>query len=169
MGESSEPRKTSAYEKDQPNNLRQRRSSCSFSAFSSLYESPSDGPWAWDGSLWPGPALFRVGAVVVPVFPPDAKGRAWPVAPAPTSAPRSASPTVESTPPPEDEPAPGDGEDTHSPASSVRCVPESSAVGYPRAPPACRSESPARASTATERSGGSRSEAEADRLSTPTR
>src|SRR5438874_2246123 len=60
MIESSEARKTRSNAKDQPNDLRQRRSFCSFSAFCSFYESPDDGFWAWDESLWLVPALFHV-------------------------------------------------------------------------------------------------------------
>ncbi len=37
---------------------------CSFSAFYSFYESPPDGFWAWDGSLWPVPVPFPAVAEV---------------------------------------------------------------------------------------------------------
>src|ERR1700692_1493291 len=107
MIDGSEPRKTSRNEKDQSNDLRQRLSFCSFSAFCSFYESPDDVSWAWDESLWPVPALFHAVVVVEQVAPTGAKGWAWPVVPVPTSEPSSVSPTVDSPPPPEDEPAPG--------------------------------------------------------------
>src|SRR5947209_9533951 len=87
MIEGSEARKTRSNAKDQPNDLRQRRSFCSFSAFCSFYESPDDGFWAWDESLWLVPALFHVVVAVAQECPTAAKGWAWPVAPAPTSAP----------------------------------------------------------------------------------
>src|SRR2546423_7687308 len=100
MIESSEARKTRSNAKDQPNDLRQRRSFCSFSAFCSFYESPDDGFWAWDESLWLVPALFHVVVAVARGGPTAAKGGAWPLAPAPTSRPRRGAPTAASTPPP---------------------------------------------------------------------
>src|SRR5436190_19927265 len=104
MIESSEARKTRSNAKDQPNDLRQRRSFCSFSAFCSFYESPDDGSWAWDESLWPVPGLFLAVAALEQECPTGAKGWASPVAPASTSEPRSGSPTADSTPAAEDEP-----------------------------------------------------------------
>src|SRR5437879_12184780 len=79
MIDGSEARKTRRNEKDQSNNLRQRRSFCSFSAFCSFYGSPDDGSWAWDESLWPVPALFPAVVAVAQACPTDAKGWAWPV------------------------------------------------------------------------------------------
>src|SRR5437588_1210133 len=128
MIDGSEPRKTSRNEKDQSNNLRQRLSFCSFSAFCSFYELPDDVSWAWDESLWPVPALFHAVVAVEQASPTAAKGWAWPVAPAPTSEPRSVSPTVDSTPAPEDAPAPADGERRRQCASSVPCALAYSAV-----------------------------------------
>src|SRR5438034_7413991 len=122
MIDGSEPRKTSSNENDQSNNLRQRLSFCSFSAFCSFYESPDDGSWAWDESLWPVPALFHAVVAVVQAYPTAAKGWASPVAPAPTSAASSGSPTLDSTLAPADEPAPADGERRPRCASSVPCV-----------------------------------------------
>src|SRR5712671_7315082 len=110
MIEGSEPRKTSSNETDPSNYLRQRRSFCSFSAFCSFYESPDDVSWAWDERLWPVPALFHAVVALEQASPTGAKGWAEPVAPAPTSLPWSVSPTVDSTPPPEDGPAPADCE-----------------------------------------------------------
>jgi hypothetical protein len=74
MIDGSEPRKTSRNEKDQSNNLRQRLSFCSFSAFCAFYESPDDVSWAWDESLWPVPALFHAVVAVEQAFPTGAKG-----------------------------------------------------------------------------------------------
>ena len=85
--------------------------------------------------------------------PTGAKGWAEPVAPAPTSEPSSGSPTVESTPPPEDEPAPADGERRRLCASSVQCALGYSAVAHPRATPVCQSDSHAHASSASDTSG----------------
>src|SRR6266702_8381768 len=110
MIDGSEPRKTRRNEKDQSNHLRQRLSFCSFSAFYSFSELPDDVSWAWDESLWPVPALFHAVVAVEQASPTGAKGWAEPVAPAPTSLPWSVSPTVDSTPAPEDEPAPADCE-----------------------------------------------------------
>src|SRR5438093_9897358 len=110
MIDGSEARKTRRNEKDQPNNLRQRLSCCSFSAFCSFYVSPDHVSWAWDESLWPVPALFHAVVAVAQASPTAAKGWAEPVAPAPMSEPSRGSPTVDSTPPPEDEPAPADCE-----------------------------------------------------------
>src|SRR5438552_15858979 len=98
MIDGSEPRKTSSNENEQSSNLRQRRSFCSFSAFCSFYESPDDGSWAWDENLWPVPALYLAVAVLEQACPTAAKGWALPVVPAPTSAPRSGSPTADSIP-----------------------------------------------------------------------
>src|SRR5438094_10121519 len=108
MSDDSEARKTRRNEQDQSNNLRQRRSFCSFFAFCSFCESPDDVSWAWDESLWPDPVLFHAVVAVEQASPTGAKGWASPVAPAPTSLPRSVSPTADSNPPPEDEPAPED-------------------------------------------------------------
>jgi hypothetical protein len=69
----SEPRKTSRNEKDQSNNLRQRLSFCSFSAFCTFYESPNGVTWAWDESLWPVPALFHAVVAVEQASPTGAK------------------------------------------------------------------------------------------------
>src|SRR6266571_950397 len=153
MIDGSAPRKTRRNEKDQSDNLRQRRSFCSFSAFCSFYESPDDGFWAWDESLWPVPALFHAVAALEQGCPTAAKGWAWPVAPAPTSEPSCGSPTVDNTPAAEDEPAPADC--VHRPrcASSVACVVAYSVVAHPRAPPVCQSDSHAPASSASDRSG----------------
>src|SRR2546430_11381950 len=85
--------------------------------------------------------------------PTGAKGWAEPVALAPTSEPSSGSPTVDSTPPPEDEPAPADCERRRRCASSVACVGEYSAVAHPRATPVCQSDSHAHASSASDTSG----------------
>src|SRR5207237_8020015 len=120
ISDGSEPGKTSRNEKDQSNNLRQRRSCCSFSACCSFYGSPDDGSWAWDESLWPVPALFPAVVALAQGCPTAAKGWASPVAPAPTSAPRSGSPTVDSTPAAADEPAPADCVRRPRCASSVR-------------------------------------------------
>src|SRR6266576_646116 len=133
MIDGSEPRKTSRNEKDQSNNLRQRLSFCSFSAFCSFYESPDDVSWAWDESLWPVPALFHAVVAVEQACPTAAKGWASPVAPVPTSLPCRASPTVDSTPPAEDEPAPADCVRRRRCASSVPCVAGYTAVAHPRA------------------------------------
>src|SRR5947209_9019249 len=119
MIDGSEARKTRRNEKDQPNNLRQRLSCCSFSAFCSFYELPDDGSWAWDESLWPVPALFHAVVALEQACPTGAKGWAWPVAPAPTSEPSRGSPTVARTPAAEDEPAPAYGERRPRGASSV--------------------------------------------------
>src|SRR2546425_12228137 len=110
MSDGSEPRKTRRNEKDQSNNLRQRLSFCSFSAFCSFYESPDDVSWAWDESLWPVPALFHAVVAVEQVSPTGAKSWAELVAPAPKAEPRSVSPTGDSTPLTQDEPAPADFE-----------------------------------------------------------
>src|SRR2546423_3091230 len=109
MIESSEARKTRSNAKDQPNDLRQRRSFCSFSAFCSFYESPDDGFWAWDESLWLVPALFHVVVAVAQGGPTSAKRGGWPRAPSPTSAPRRGAPPVDSPPPASDEAAPTGG------------------------------------------------------------
>ena len=146
-------RKMSKYDQDQANNLKQRRSFCSFSAFCSFYGSPDDVSWAWDESLWPVPALFLAVAVLEQACPTAAKGWAWPVAPARASAPSSASPMVDSIPLPEDEPAPADCAHRRRCASSVPCVARCSAVAHPRATPVCQSDSRAHASSATDRSG----------------
>src|SRR5438132_4728729 len=153
MIDGSEARKTRSNEKDQPNNLRQRLSCCSFSAFCSFYESLDDVSWAWDESLWPVPALFHAVVVVEQASPTGAKGWAEPVAPAPTSEPSSVSPTGDSTPPPEDEPAPADCERRRRCASSVPCALGYSAVAHPRATPVCQSDSHAHASSASDTSG----------------
>ena len=153
MIDGSEPRKTRRNEKDQSNNLRQRLSFCSFSAFCSFYGAPDDVSWAWDDSLWPVPALFHAVVAVEQASPTGAKGWAEPVAPAPTSEPRSVSPTVDSTPPPQDEPAPADCERRRLCASSVQSVAEYSAVAHPRATPVCQSDSHAPASSASDTSG----------------
>src|SRR6266567_348241 len=153
MIDGSEPRKTSRNEKDQSNNLRQRLSFCSFSAFCSFYESPDDVSWAWDESLWPVPALFHAVVAGEQVSPTGAKGWAEPVAPAPRSAPRRGSPTVDSTPPPPDEPAPADCERRPRCASSVPSVAGYSAVAHPRATPVCQSDSHAHGSSASDTSG----------------
>src|SRR2546430_6135906 len=105
MIDGSEARKTRRNEKDQPNNLRQRLSCCSFSAFCSFYELPDDVSWAWDESLWPVPALFHAVVAVQPAGPTAAKGGAEPRPPPPKSPPCSGAPTGDSTPPPEDAPA----------------------------------------------------------------
>ena len=151
MIDGSEPRKTRRNAKDQSNNLRQRRSFCSFSAFCSFYESPDDVSWAGDESPWPVPALFHAVVAVEQASPTGAKGWAEPVAPAPRWAPRSVSPTVDSNPPPEDEPAPADCEHMRRCASSVASVAGYSAVAHPRATPVCQSDShaPARSASAT--------------------
>src|SRR5258708_559919 len=149
----SEPRKTSEDEKDQSNTLKQRRRCCSFSAFYSFYGSRDGVSWAWDGSLWRVLALFPVVVVVERVFPTAAKGWASPVVPASTSAPSGASPTVDSNPPPVDEPGPADCAHRPPLGSSVRCAQGYSAVGYPRATPACRNDSHAHANTASDTSG----------------
>src|SRR5437763_11034575 len=116
MSDGSEARKTRRNEQDQSNNLRQRRSFCSFCV------SPDDVSWAWDESLWPVPALFHAVVAVEQACPTAAKGWASPVAPVPTSLPCRASPTVDSTPPAEDEPAPADCVRRRRCASSVACV-----------------------------------------------
>src|SRR5438876_7534739 len=161
MIDGSEPRKTSSNENDQSNNLRQRLSFCSFSAFCSFYESPDDGSWAWDESLWPVPAPFHAVVAVEQACPTGANGWAEPVAPAPTSLPWSGSPTVDSTPPPEDEPAPTDCERRRRCASSVPSGAGYSAVAHPRATPVCQSDSHAHASSASDTSAdlGQRSRA----------
>src|SRR2546430_16959833 len=100
MIDGSEARKTRRNEKDQSNNLRQRLSFCSFSAFCLFYESPDDVSWAWDESLWPVPALFHAVVAVGQASPTWAKRGGEPVPPAPTSLPRSGSPPRESKPPP---------------------------------------------------------------------
>src|SRR5947209_16820049 len=153
MRNGSEARKTRRNEHEQSNNLRQKRSFCSFSAFCSFCESPDDGSWAWDESLWLVPALFHAVVAVVQGCPTAAKGWAWPVAPAPMSAASSGSPTVESTLAPEDEPAPADCAHRRRCASSVRCVAGCSAVAHPRATPVCQSDSHVHASSASDTSG----------------
>src|SRR5436305_4160354 len=124
MSDGSEARKTRSNEQEQSNNLRQRRSFCSFSAFCSFCVSLDDVSWAWDESLWPVPALFPAVVALEQACPTAAKGWAWPVAPAPMSASRSGSPTVDSTPLPEDEPVPADCEHRRRCASSVPSVAE---------------------------------------------
>src|SRR5689334_2936924 len=116
MSDGSEPRKTRSNEQEQSNPLRQKLSFCSF------YESPDDVSWVWDESLWPVPVLFHAVVAVGQACPTAAKGWASPVALAPTSEPRSVSPTVDSTPPPADEPAPADCERRRRCASSVPSV-----------------------------------------------
>src|SRR5437868_14124350 len=153
MIDDSEPRKTRRNAKEPSNNLRQRLFFCSFSAFCSFYESLDDVSWAWDESLWPVPALFHAVVAVEQASPTGAKGWAEPVAPAPTSLPWSVSPTVDSNPPPEDEPAPGDCERRRRCASSVQSVAGYSVVAHPRATPVCQSDSHAHASSATDTSG----------------
>src|SRR5947209_12716729 len=118
----SKPRKTSRNATEQSNKLRQRLSFFSFSAFCSFYESPDDGSWAWDESLWPVLGLFLAVAALEQECPTAAKGWAWPVAPAPTSEPRSGFPTADSTPAAEDEPAPADCVRTRRCTCSVRFV-----------------------------------------------
>src|SRR5437899_9895989 len=98
MIDGSAPRKTRRNENDQSNNLRQRLSFCSFSAFCSFYESPDDVSWAWDESLWPVPVLFHAVVGVEQASPTGAKGWAETVAPASTPEPRSVSATLDSTP-----------------------------------------------------------------------
>src|SRR3989442_15504907 len=110
MLDGSEPRKTRSNEKDQSNNLRQRLSFCSFSAFCSFYESPDDVSWAWDESLWPVPALFHAVVAVEQGSPTGAKRWAKLVAPSPRAGPRGVSPTVDSTPLPQEQPDPADCE-----------------------------------------------------------
>src|SRR5258708_36002533 len=105
MIDGSEPRKTRRNKKDQSNNLRQRLSFCSFSAFCSFYESLDDVSWAEDESLWPVPVLFHAVVAVSAASPTGAKRWAEPVAPPPTSLPWSGSPPRASTPPPQDRPA----------------------------------------------------------------
>src|SRR3989440_4332828 len=153
MRDGSEPRKTRRNEQEPSNKLRQKRSFCSFSAFCSFYESLDDGSWAWDESLWPVPALFRAVAAREQGCPTGAKGWAWPVAPASTSAPRSGSPMGDRTPPPADEPAPADCARRRPCASSVRCALGCSAVAHPRATPVCQNDSHAHASSASDTSG----------------
>src|SRR2546421_13060380 len=153
MIDGSEPRKTSSNDKEQSNNLRQRLSFCSFCAFCSFYEWPDDVSWAWDESLWPDPVLFHAVVAVEQACPTGAKRWAEPVAPAPTSLPWSVAPTVDSTPAPEDEPAPADGERRRRSASSVPCALGCSAVAHPRAPPVCQSDSHAHARSASDTSG----------------
>src|SRR6266480_7587704 len=153
MSDGSEPRKTRKNEKEPSNNLRQRLSFCSFSAFCSFYESLDDVSWAWDESLWPVPALFHAVVALEQESPTGAKGWAEPVAPAPTSLPWSGSPTVDSTPSPEDEPAPEDCERRRRCASSVQSGARYSAVAHPRATPVCQSDSHAHASSASDTSG----------------
>src|SRR5205823_3858213 len=135
MIDGSEPRKTRRNEPEQSNHLRQRLSFCSFSAFCSFYESPDDGSWAWDESLWLVPALFHAVVVVEQACPTGAKGWASPVALVPTSAASSGSPTGDRTPPPADEPAPADCTRRRQSASSVLCVAGYSAEAHPRATP----------------------------------
>src|SRR5258708_17724179 len=101
-----EPRKTSRNEKDQSNNLRQRLSFCSFSAFCSFYESPDDVSWAWDESLWPVPALFHAVVAGEPRAPTGAKTSAQPPAPTPQAPTPRLSPTAPTTPPPPHPPTP---------------------------------------------------------------
>src|SRR5947207_13377111 len=122
MIDDSEPRKTSRNAKEPSNNLRQRLFFCSFSAFCSFYESLDDVSWAWDESLWPVPALFHAVVALEQACPTGAKRWALPVAPAPTSEPSRGSPTVDSTPAPQDEPAPAACEPTPRDASSVASV-----------------------------------------------
>src|SRR2546421_973267 len=153
MIDGSEPRKTSSNDKEQSNNLRQRLSFCSFCAFCSFSEWPDDVSWAWGESLWPDPVLFHAVVAVEQASPTGAKGWAELVAPAPTSLPWSVSPTVDSTPPPEDEPAPADCERRRRCASSVPSVAGYSAVAHPRATPVCQSDSHAPASSASDTSG----------------
>src|SRR5437588_12561003 len=121
MRDGSEARKTSRKEQEPSNHLRQRRSFCSFSAFCSFYESLDDGSWAWDESLWPVPALFLAVAAREQGCPTGAKGWASPAAPASTSAPRSGSPTADSTPPPVDEPAAADSATRRQWRATVSC------------------------------------------------
>src|SRR5947209_18409322 len=153
MIDGSEARKTRRNEKDQPNNLRQRLSCCSFSAFCSFYEWPDDRFWAWDESLWPVPALFHAVVAREQESPTAAKGWAWPVAPVPTSEANCGSPTVDSSPAAEGEPTPADCARRPQSASSVRCAEAYSVVAHPRATPVCQSESHARASSASDSSG----------------
>src|SRR6184192_1964778 len=153
MGEGSEVRKTSHHEKELPNNLRQRRSFCSFSAFCSFCESPDDESGAGDESLWPVRALFLAVAALAQGCPTGAKGWAWPVAPVSMSAPRGESPTVGSTPAAADEPAPADCAHRRRCASSVRSAAVCSAVAHPRATPVCQSDSHVHASSASDTSG----------------
>src|SRR2546421_11635497 len=153
MIDGSEPRKTSRNEPEQSNHLRQRLSFCSFSAFCSFYEWPDDVSWAWDESLWLVPALFHAVVALEQACPTGAKGWAEPVAPASTSEPRSGSPTVDSTPAPQDEPAPADCERRRRCASSVQSGAECSAVAHPRATPVCQSDSHVHASSASDTSG----------------
>src|SRR5947209_1542633 len=122
MSDGSGARKTSRNEPEPSHPLRQRRSFCSFSVFCSFYESPDDGSWAWDESLWPVPGLFLAVAALEQACPTGAKGWASPVALASTSAPSSASPTADSSPAAADEPAPADCARRRQSASSVRCV-----------------------------------------------
>src|SRR5438309_163244 len=153
MIDGSESEKTSRNEQEQPNHLRQRRAFCLFSAFCSFSEWPDDVSWAWDESLWSVPALFHAVVVVEQACPTAAKGWAEPVAPAPTSELWSVSPTVDSYPPPEDEPAPADCERRPRCASSVASVAGYSAVAHPRATPVCQSDSHVHASSASDTSG----------------
>src|SRR2546423_14933971 len=99
MIESSEARKTRSNAKDQPNDLRQRRSFCSFSAFCSFYESPDDEFGAWDESLWLVPALFHVVVAVAEGGATSAKKGGGGGAPLPTTAPGPRVPPGSSTPP----------------------------------------------------------------------
>src|SRR5207248_6799775 len=149
----SEPRKTSRNEQEQSTHLKQRFSFCSFSAFCSFCESPDDGSWAWDESLWPVPALFHAVVAREQACPTGAKGWAWPVAPAPTSQARSGSPTVDSSPAPADAPAPADCARRPRCASSVASVAGYSVVAHPRATAVCPSDSHAPASSASDTSG----------------
>src|SRR5436305_8956978 len=153
MSDGSEARKTRSNEQEQSNNLRPKRSFCSFSAFCSFYESLDDGSWAWDESLWPVPALFLAVVALEQACPTAAKGWASPVAPVSTSAPRSGSPTGGSTPAPADEPAPADCAHRRRCASSVRSAAACSAVAHPRAAPVCQSDSHVHASSASDTSG----------------
>src|SRR2546427_7142198 len=105
MIDGSESRKTRRNEKDPSNNLRQRRSFCSFSAFCSFYESPDDISWAWDESPWPVPALFHAVVAVEQAWPTHAKRGGEAPAPAPTSAPTNLPPPAGCTPPPHAPPA----------------------------------------------------------------
>src|SRR2546423_9430300 len=100
MIDGSEARKTRRNENDQSNNLRQRLSCCSFSAWCSFYESPDDGSWAWDESLWPVPAPFHAVLAVEQACPTGAKRWSEPVAPAPTSETSPVSPRVTIPPAP---------------------------------------------------------------------
>src|SRR5581483_5692350 len=108
MVNGSEPRKTSANEQEQPQNLRPKPSFCSFSLFYAFYKSQPVAAWVWVETLWPAPALFRAVAVVVLGFPTVAKGWAWLVVPATRSEPSGVLPKADSSPPTGDEPTPID-------------------------------------------------------------